>query len=250
MLETKIINSRNHQMVTVIEYKDEATKGDNVLLFCHGFVGHKITPHRMAVNLSRRLIEMGVTVVRFDYVGAGDSQGDNRYMTINGEVEDTMHVVDYVKENFKCNKLFVLGYSMGGTVASLTSAKIKPDGLFLWSPVSNPYWNFYHLLGSEKFLAGIQGNDVDIDGDLVGKEFFEGINKINPVQELEGFDRPVRIVHGTKDEDVLPINSYNYKNAIKDVKIHFVNDSDHCYSSLKFQQELLDATVEFIKELL
>ncbi|QAT62462.1 alpha/beta fold hydrolase [Acidilutibacter cellobiosedens] len=250
MLETKIIESRAHEMIAVYEYKNKDVRGDYVLLFNHGFVGNKITPHRMAVNLSRKILDMGITTVRFDCVGAGDSEGDYEYMTINGEVEDTLNVVEVLKKDFNMKKLFMMGYSMGGAIAALSAAEVNPDALILWSPVSNPFWNFYHLIGHEKFMKGINGNDVDVEGDMVSRKFFEDIIKIDPIRKIKNFENPVRIIHGSKDNDILPINSIAYKSVLRDVKVKFIDEADHCYSSAKFQSQLIEETSKFIIELL
>lgn len=250
MLSLEVIKSRGKSMAVVIETPKELEEADTVLMFCHGFVGHKITPHRMAPNLSHKLLEKGITTVRFDCVGAGDSEGNEEYMTIPGEVEDAVVVTNFIREKLKPKKLFILGYSMGGTVATLTASRVNPDGLLLWSPVSDPYWNFYHILGSERFERGLRGEDVSIDGDYVSKNFFLGLEKIKPLELVKELDIPVRIIHGEQDQDVLPINGVSYNLFSKDSKLHFVEGADHCYSDVKYQEELLQVTEDYLIELL
>ena len=58
MLDAVILKSREKDMLCVIDYKDEETKGKKVILYKHGFMGHKITPHRMIVNVAHKLVEM------------------------------------------------------------------------------------------------------------------------------------------------------------------------------------------------
>ena len=139
---------------------------------------------------------------------------------------------------------------MGGTIATLTASKVNPDGLILWSPVSDPYWNFYHILGSERFEKGLHGEDVSIDGDYVSKNFFVGIEKIKPIETVKELEIPVRIVHGDQDQDVLPINGVSYEQFAKNSKLHFVKGADHCYSDVKYQEELLQVTEDYLLELL
>ena len=61
---------------------------------------------------------------------------------------------------------------------------------------------------------------------------------------------PVRIVHGDQDQDVLPINGVSYEQFAKNSKLHFVKGADHCYSDVKYQEELLQVTEDYLLELL
>lgn len=252
MLDSVVLKSRNKNMLAVIDYKDEKTKGKKVILYKHGFMGHKITPHRMIVNLAHRLVDLGYTVVRFDCIGSGDSEGDCSYTTFKGEVEDTLLMVKYIREKLQPDKFVILGYSMGGLVTSLVSEKIETDGLILWSPVADPFYNFYHLLGEERFLKGINGEDVDFNGDRVGKEFFVGMKdfEYQPLEHIRNYEKPVRIIHGTGDTDVLYINSIAYTQVLKDVKLHLVKNADHGYDSVPYQEELFEMTIKYLNEII
>ncbi|WP_294663239.1 alpha/beta fold hydrolase [uncultured Fusobacterium sp.] len=252
MIEAQILKSREKDMVCLIEYKDTTVKGKKVILYKHGFMGNKITPHRMIVNLSHKLVELGYTVVRFDCIGAGDSEGDCHYTTFKGELEDTMIVVNYVKENICPEKFIILGYSMGGLITSLVSELTATDGIILWSPVSDPYSNFYYLLGENLFMKGINGEDVDFNGDRVGKEFFIGMKdpKYQPLEHIRNYSKPVRIIHGSKDVDVAYMNSIAYKEVLSDVKLHIVDGAGHGYDSIPYQEELFKMTIEYLEEII
>ena len=252
MLDAVILKSREKDMLCVIDYKDEETKGKKVILYKHGFMGHKITPHRMIVNVAHKLVEMGYTVVRFDCVGAGDSEGDCSYTTFKGELEDTLVTIKYIKENLKPEKFIILGYSMGGLITSLASNFIESDGIILWSPVADPFYNFYHLLGEERFMKGLKGEDVDFNGDRVGKEFFVGMKnpEYQPLEAIKDYKKPVRIIHGTEDVDVPCINSIAYTEVVQDVKLHFVKGAGHGYDSVYYQDELFDMTIKYVEEIM
>ncbi|MDY0235114.1 MAG: alpha/beta fold hydrolase [Gudongella sp.] len=251
MIDAFKLKSRGKDMACIMEYKNLESKGKNILLFNHGFVGHKITPHRMIVNLSHELVEeYDLTVVRFDFIGSGDSDGDYNYMTIPGEVKDSLHVVEYLRNNYKINKLIILGYSMGGCIASLTASKTNTDALILWSPVSSPYKNFKYLLGDKLFEEGELGNDVDFLGDMVSSNFFTDLKRIDIIKELKKFESPIYIIHGDKDEDVLPENALSYLNATGNTKLYYVKNAGHTYDSRKLQRDLFDKTKEYVKEII
>lgn len=249
MLEANIIESRGLQLLSILERPETQKDNKTLVFFCHGFVGHKITPHRMIPKIHHQLVERGYTVCRTDCVGSGDSQGDYSYMTIPGQVEDYLAVINSLKSQVKWEKLILLGYSMGGTTSTLLSHHVKPDELILWSPVSNPLWNFHHILGSDLFQAGMSGQDISIDADEVSPNFFENIDELLPLEIIKQADFPIRIIHGTCDEDVLPINGWLYNFYAKDGKVHFVEGAGHTYEKIEYQKELFDYTMKFIQEI-
>lgn len=252
MLDAVILKSRKKDMVCIIDYKNEETKGKKVILYKHGFMGNKITPHRMIVNLAHKLVELGYTVIRFDCIGAGDSEGDCTYTTFGGELEDTLVTIKYVKENLKPEKFIILGYSMGGLITSLASKFTETDGIILWSPVADPFYNFYHLLGEERFLKGLNGENIDFNGDRVGKEFFIEMKNSNyqPLEFIKEYKKPVRIIHGTEDIDIPYVNSIAYTKVVQDVKLHLIKGAGHGYDSISYQDELFEITTQYIEEII
>lgn len=249
MLDLFLTKSRGKSMVCVLETPTNSNDKETLILFCHGFVGHKITPHRMAPNLSRKLSELGYSVLRADCIGAGDSEGDASYMTIPGEVEDQYLAYIEVCKKKTWKKVIILGYSLGGTIASLLTKKIPSSALILWSPVSNPYWNIYHILGHDLFYKGLSGENVSIEGDYVDSNFFKGLIEINPLSCIKEYLNPIKIIHGSEDKDVLPINGINYSLSSCNSELHFVEGADHTYSNTVFQEELLDETITFVEKI-
>lgn len=249
MQDSLWIESRGYRMLGVLEYDSSMGIGNDFVILIHGFVGTKIEPHRMYRKLSEKLSQKGFTVLRFDFVGSGDSDGNFEDMTIMGEVEDGLKVIEYVKNHFNVNKLYIVGFSMGGCVATILASKSQCDGLVLWAPVSNPFWNFYHIFGQENFIKGINGKQVDYLGDIVGIKFFDELIYVDPLKYAKDYHNPVLIIHGTEDKDVLPINAYCYNKVFSNSNIYFIEGADHCFSSFRFEKELLENTVEFLIKL-
>lgn len=251
MLKAQILTSRGREMVCLVHSADEADFGKKTILFKHGFVGNKITAYRKAVLFDHMLVRRGFTVVRFDCIGAGDSEGDCHDMTIRGELEDTLVVIEYIKKELKPQIFILHGYSMGGCVASLALRQAQPDGLLLWSPVSRPEENFRQLLGEERFAAGCAGQEVvDFLGDRVGREFFVGLGEadIDPLAAVRRYAGPVRIVGGDRDADVACENFKDYLTA-EDAKLHLVSGATHYFDTIPQQEELFAQSVEYLEEM-
>lgn len=252
MLDAFTIQSRGCRMVTLIDYASPASRGKKVIVYKHGFMGHKITPHRMLVNLAHQLVHKGYSIVRFDCAGAGDSEGDCQMTTIDGELEDMCTVLRHVRSELRPEKLIVLGYSMGGCISTLATAHEPIDGLLLWAPVARVLSTFKNILGEERFAHGLAGQDVDFAGDRVGKKFFVGLDSPHhdPLPVIAAFEKPVRIIHGSGDTFVPLDDGLSYASTAKNSKIHIVPDADHNFDSVPQQDELFAHSMLYLDELM
>lgn len=249
MLEVFTTASRGKSMVCILEMPERDIDNDTLVVFCHGFAGHKITPHRMAPNLSRTLAQKGYSMLRADCIGSGDSEGGPEFMTILGEVEDQEAAYKRALQFRSWDRVIILGYSLGGTIAALLTERIESCGLILWAPVSDPYWNIHHILGEELFLQGVNGEDISFQGDYISHTFFENLDKIDPIKVIKEYEHPVKVIHGTSDMDVLPVNGLNYFNNAKNGNIHLIQDADHAFSDARFQEELMATTISYIEDI-
>ena len=246
MIEAFTLKSRGKDMVCLLEYADPSVRGKKVILYKHGFFGNKITPHRIMVAASHRLQQEGYTICRFDCVGAGDSEGDSHYTTIYGEIEDTKVVLHWIEEQLKPEKFMILGYSMGAIVTSVLCGEVPLEGILLWSPCSEPYSNFRHLLGQEIFEEGLRGNDV------VPHEFFVGLDapEIDPLAAIRDFRKPLRLIQGDGDKDVPVYNSGRYEETVPGAIRHVVPGATHGYDKVSWQEELLEYTMRYVKDIM
>jgi len=185
-------------------------------------------------------------------VGAGDSEGDSHYTTIYGEIEDTKVVLHWIEGQLKPEKFMILGYSMGAIVTSVLCHEVPLEGILLWSPCSEPYGNFRHLLGQEIFEEGLRGNDVDFMGDLVPHEFFVGLDapEIDPLAAIRDFKKPLRLIQGDGDKDVPVYNSGRYEETVPGALRHVVPGATHGYDKVSWQEELLEYTMIYVKDIM
>ena len=252
MIEAFTLKSRGKDMVCLLEYKDPSVRGKKVVLYKHGFFGNKITPHRIMVNASHELQEEGYTICRFDCAGAGDSEGDSHYTTILRR--DRRYKSKYFigSKRISGQKFMILGYSMGGIVTSVLCNEVPLDGILLWSPCSEPYENFRHLLGADLFDRGLKGEDVDFMGDLVCHEFFENLDapQIDPLAAIKNFKKPLRLIQGDGDKDVLVYNSANYEKTVPGAVRHVVPGATHGYDKVSWQKELLEYTRKYVNDIM
>lgn len=108
-------------------------------VFCHPFAEEKLWTHRVFVNFARELADLGYTVLRFDYMGHGDSEGIFSDSSIETRLSDIKCAILYLKEKmgFSC-KIGLLGLRLGATLAALAAEEIEGiKNLILWDPIIN-----------------------------------------------------------------------------------------------------------------
>ena len=113
-----------------------------LVVFFHGFTGHKIENGRLYVEIARRLCEKGIGSLRFDFRGHGESPLPFEEFRLDYAFEDAEKVIEYVRKklsgDFDVSRLGILGLSMGGAVAINIAAKDEGiKAVALLSPAIN-----------------------------------------------------------------------------------------------------------------
>jgi exosortase A-associated hydrolase 2 len=113
-----------------------STSTGEVFVFCHPFGEEKLWTHRVFVAFARRLAAAGHTVLRFDYMGNGDSDGDFADMSLSTALSDVRCAIDQAKALTGVEAVNLVGLRLGATIASLV-AETAPDihRIVLWAPV-------------------------------------------------------------------------------------------------------------------
>jgi alpha/beta superfamily hydrolase len=101
-----------------------------VVLHPHPQYGGDMDNH-VVVTLCRTLAEAGVATLRFNFRGAGASQG-----TFDGRAEahDAIAACEYLRSRKPDAPLVLAGYSFGAGIAAAVSADVEPTGMLLVSP--------------------------------------------------------------------------------------------------------------------
>ena len=90
-------------------------------------------------RLTRRLLEKGIATLRFDFSCHGRSEGDMAQMTVEQLLEDAETFYAYAKEFSFINEIYLVGYSLGGVIASHLAVRHKDEvsKLVLFSPAAD-----------------------------------------------------------------------------------------------------------------
>lgn len=155
-------------------------------------------------NISRALTTAGFGVLRFDFTGLGDSDGDFADTNFSGNVDDLLAAVDYLKEHYKAPTLLV-GHSLGG--AAVIYASAKADSIKAVATIGAPSDTKHvkHLFGNQ-LEAIIENGEATVQ--LSGREFkikeqlLRDLNEQMLTKTLKELRKPILIMHSPQDATV------------------------------------------------
>jgi len=135
-----------------------------VAVVCHPLTSEGGTLHNKVVFRAARGLEAAnVATLRFNFRGAGVSGG--RFDGGEGEQEDVLAAIEFVKRKHPGKKLFVGGFSFGAWVSSRVACELpEVDAMFLIGTPVNKY-DFGFLRNCDRPILFVHGTQ-DEHGDV------------------------------------------------------------------------------------
>jgi len=252
-----IFESKNGKLFGVLHIPEkEISPG---VIFFHGFTGNKCESHFLFTKLARKLCKEGISVLRFDFYGSGDSEGSFEDMSLETEMIDGESAVEYFRnlDFVDKDRIGILGLSMGAIIGVYVASKYKEvKALCLWSPLAFPSIIKRKLL-TRKMVKKIKtyGKCYIPDfGHYIGKKFLNSIEKIKVNSYAENYKGNVFIIH-TKDDKTVdlknPIFYFDkfHKSAVN-LKMLILNKGGHTFTTEESENKVIDETLNFFKECL
>jgi len=106
-----------------------SASGVAIILLSPG-VKMRVAPHRLYINMAERFVALGYPVLRFDFYGLGDSEGEvqEEYLAdlygaiqVGRYVEDTIVAMDWMQHTYGVSRFIVSGLC-GGAITGLLAA--------------------------------------------------------------------------------------------------------------------------------
>jgi pimeloyl-ACP methyl ester carboxylesterase len=95
-----------------------------------------IRSHRAFLQLARLLSSTGFHVLRFDFYGCGDSEGDFSQGSIKQWIADVSVAVDEMRGRCDADRICLIGLRLGGALAVMAGAERGDiESIALWNPV-------------------------------------------------------------------------------------------------------------------
>jgi len=203
MNETPVFFAGKQDRLFGVLHRPEQEGNGQAFVFCHPFAEEKLWAHRVFVNFARELARHGYAVLRFDYRGYGDSDGEFTDYTLTQHGEDIERAVSFLHEQVDgIRKTGLLGLRLGASLAWLSAERCGINGpLILWDPVLDGDEYVQEFLRSnlttqlavygevrenrEQLIEKLQRNElVNVDGYELGREVYQGL----AAMQLAGHD--------------------------------------------------------------
>lgn len=230
------------------------------VLVCHGLGGNKAGRYRLYVVLASLLAKEGIATLRFDFRGAGDSEGEFSSTTVDGQISDALKAFQllYGDNAIDSNRIGLFGRSFGGAIGIMAAQKFNHiKSIVLWAPLFNgdDWHDKWQLIQDGSLSHARQQEELRVEGQQGSLEFFEQFFKIHLDSSVKKFEAlPFLHIQGEKD-NVINIKQADFfadsrKNARGMTKFIRLPDADHHFSVIEDQHVALDATVDWFKKTL
>lgn len=126
-----------HRLHGVYHPPSGATRHGLQVLLCAPFGQEAIRTHRLHRLLAESLAGQGMHVMRFDYLGTGESSGDDTAGSITQWQNDILAAQEEMGRRTRASATVWVGTRLGGALALLASERspVTPLRIVLWEPV-------------------------------------------------------------------------------------------------------------------
>lgn len=201
-------------------------------LFAHCFTCTKNS--MAAVRVAEALADQGIQVLRFDFTGLGQSEGDFSNTHFSSNVDDLIDAARFLAERDEAPELLV-GHSLGGTAVLAAAHEI--ESALAVATIGSPADAKHVLHLIEDGLEQIQ-NDGQATVQLAGrpfkikKDFVEDARAQSVCENIASLRKALLVMHSPVDEFVgIDQASMIYEQAKHPKSFVSLDNADHLLSS-------------------
>ena len=201
-------------------------------LFAHCFTCSKNL--KAIAHISRALTREGIAVLRFDFTGLGESEGDFADTSFTSNVGDLVAASQFMKSNFKAPEILI-GHSFGGAAVLQAASAIPSSQAVVTIAAPADPRHVRHALSDKKEEIEHQGEaEVCLAGRTfrIKKQFLDALNVVNMQKTLRKLDKALLIFHSPIDDVVGIENAAQIFQAARHPKSFIsLDQADHLLSN-------------------
>ncbi|MFP4634503.1 MAG: alpha/beta hydrolase family protein [Nitriliruptoraceae bacterium] len=219
------------------------------ILLAHCFTCSKDL-HTMT-RLARGLAEGGYAVLRFDFTGLGESEGEFATTTVANDVRDVVAAATALIEH-GFGPCGLLGHSMGGAAVLLATQRLHTVRSVVTIGAPSTPAHIRHLFpaaadeGSERVTVRIGGRDFE-----VARSFLDELDAHDQQGAVAQLQRPLLVIHAVDDQVVEVGEGERIFAAASQPKgfqpligaDHLISDRGHAEHALSMVRGWFDATL-------
>ncbi|MCW8934255.1 MAG: alpha/beta hydrolase [Gammaproteobacteria bacterium] len=202
--ETPLFFENSGQKLFGVIHKPDNLNINKAIVFCHAFAEEKLWSHRVYVSLARSLVKLGYLVMRFDYRGYGDSEGDFSSCSITSYKSDIQCAVEYLRNEYSgLTEIGLFGHRLGASIAVNIKDEININGpIILWDPITDGDRYMQEFLRSHLSTQLAIYNEIRETRDQLVEKLEQG-EMIN----VEGYDLSIQQFESITNFNLINITS-------------------------------------------
>ena len=221
------------------------------VLLLHGFGSSKDEVGGLYARTAAALAEKGIASLRIDFAGFGKSAGDAGFTTIDAQLDQAKAALAALKntEGVDPARVGVLGFSLGGGIATLLAAR-DPKGvkaLATWSSVGDLQNDFLKLLGEKAFDRakedGIVGLDLGWRTIALKQAFFDSLGKFKIDDAIAAYPGAYLTIAGSKDFSAGYVDRFVGLSKSQTKEAMVIADGDHIFRVLDADQTMANSVI-------
>ena len=171
-------------------------------LFAHCFTCSKNT--KAIAHISRALSREGLAVLRFDFTGLGESEGNFADTNFSSNVDDLIVAANFLKANYRAPEILI-GHSFGGAAVIQAASRIPSSTAVVSIAAPSDPQHVTRALGKAAVSIQNQGQaDVVLAGRTftLKKQFLDDLDFVNMAETLKNLNRALLVLHSPIDKTV------------------------------------------------
>ena len=223
----------------------------------HGIIlGHCFTCSRhtsILRDLSLALVDEGFKVLRFDFSGNGQSEGNFSESIYSKQIDDLKSAATFMSVR-GAPWIGLAGHSMGAMVALLAASEMeKVKAVCTLAAKAS-------VLKTDHFLSREQSEELQLTGRVhftsrgrnleLTEAFFADAEQYDFPSIMASLPQPLLVIHGDMDEIVPVDNAYRLKEYKKiNTELAIIPGADHMFSQDGLRQEVAQRVTQWFKGL-
>jgi alpha/beta superfamily hydrolase len=201
-------------------------------LFAHCFTCNK--NYKAMAHISRALAEAGMAVLRFDFTGLGESEGDFADTNFSSNVADLVAAADFLAGQFEAPKILI-GHSLGGAAVLLAAAHIPSSRAVVTIAAPGQTAPLAQRLARANPALEARGEaEINIGGRrfTIKKQLLDDLERTRMQEAIRDLNRALLILHSPQDQTIAIDNAIQIFQAARQPKSFIALDgADHLLSN-------------------
>jgi putative redox protein len=171
-------------------------------LFAHCFTCSK--NYKAVVNISRALAQARIGVLRFDFTGLGESEGEFSDTTFSSNVEDLVAAAEFMRHEWEAPAILI-GHSLGGAAVLQAAHRIPScKAVATIAAPAEPRHVMRHLKSSVDQIRECGSAEVMLAGRpfTIKKGFLDDLDEQNMAEIIRTLGRALLVFHSPSDTNV------------------------------------------------